>query len=261
MRKLRFSFHTQLQFDHPVTQQFYTLRCIPFSDGVQQLFSVNCRVAPNGNIRYNRDGFCNTIGTGCIKEAHQYFSFDVEGVAFVNDKKRPAQDLDGRDAIYRYPTLLTMPDNAIKNFLTQQQIKKEDGADGLIRLNQALSMAMEYRPGATDVKTTASQAFLQNRGVCQDYAHIYLTMARLLGYPARYVSGMMLGEGATHAWVEAAVDGMWLGIDPANGCLVDDRYICFAHGRDYADCPVERGVFLGTASQSQQVLVTVREES
>ena len=63
MRKLRFSFHTQLQFDQPVTQHFYTLRCIPSSDGVQQLFSVNCRVAPKGNIRYNKDGFCNTIGT------------------------------------------------------------------------------------------------------------------------------------------------------------------------------------------------------
>ena len=126
MRKLRFSFHTQLQFDQPVTQHFYTLRCIPSSDGVQQLFSVNCRVAPKGNIRYNKDGFCNTIGTGCIKETHQYFSFDVEGVAFVKNEKRSVQDLDGRDAIYRYPTLLTMPDNNIKEFLTQLQIKKED---------------------------------------------------------------------------------------------------------------------------------------
>lgn len=260
MRKLRFSFHTQLQFDQPVTQQFYTLRCIPSSDGVQQLFSVNCRVAPNGNIRYNKDGFCNTIGTGCIKEAHQYFSFDVEGIAFVNDKKRPAQDLDGRDAIYRYPTLLTTPDNAIKEFLTQLQITKKDGADGLIRLNEALSKKMKYAPGTTTIHTTAAQAFRQGQGVCQDDAHIYLAMARLLGYPARYVSGMMLGEGATHAWVEVAVDGMWLGIDPANGCLVDDRYICFAHGRDFADCPVERGIFFGIASQSQEVLVSVWEE-
>ena len=260
MRKLRFSFHTQLQFHQSITWQYYTLRCIPSSDGVQQLFSVNCRVAPNGDIRYNKDGFCNTIGTGCIKEAHQYFSFDVEGIAFVNDKKRPVQDLDGQDAIYRYPTSLTMPDHTIKEFLTQLQIKKEEGVDGLIRLNQALSTAMSYVPGVTSIKTTAAQAFCQGRGVCQDDAHIYLAMARLLGYPARYVSGMMLGEGATHAWVEVAVEGRWIGIDPANGCLVDDRYICFAHGRDYADCPIERGIFLGTASQSQQVFVTVREE-
>ena len=260
MRKLRFSFHTQLQFDQPVTQHFYTLRCIPSSDGVQQLFSVNCRVAPKGNIRYNKDGFCNTIGTGCIKETHQYFSFDVEGVAFVKNEKRSVQDLDGRDAIYRYPTLLTMPDNNIKEFLTQLQIKKEDGAGGLIRLREALAKHMKYVPGTTNLQTTASQAFRQGMGVCQDYAHIYLAMARLLGYPARYMSGMMLGEGATHAWVEAAVDGKWIGIDPANDCLVDDRYICFAHGRDYADCPVERGIFLGAASQSQEVLVSVWEK-
>ena len=145
MRKLRFSFHTQLQFDQPVTQHFYTLRCIPSSDGVQQLFSVNCRVAPKGNIRYNKDGFCNTIGTGCIKETHQYFSFDVEGVAFVKNEKRSVQDLDGRDAIYRYPTLLTMTDNNIKEFLTQLQIKKEDGAGGLIRLREALAKLPIYK--------------------------------------------------------------------------------------------------------------------
>lgn len=119
---------------------------------------------------------------------------------------------------------------------------------------------MKYVPGTTNIQTTASQAFRQGTGVCQDYAHIYLAMARLLGYPARYMSGMMLGEGATHAWVEAAVDGKWIGIDPANDCLVDDRYICFAHGRDYADCPVERGIFLGAASQSQEVLVSVWEK-
>lgn len=260
MRKLRFSFHTQLQFDQPVTRHFYTLRCIPSSDGVQQLFSVNCRVAPGGNIRYNRDGFCNTIGTGCIKEAHQYFSFDVEGTAFVTEKSRPVQEPDGRDAIFRYPTSLTMPDEKIKEFLTQLQIRKEEKKEGLIRLNTAIASYMKYRPGVTGVHTPAAQAFQMGMGVCQDDAHILLTMARLLGYPARYVSGMMLGEGATHAWAEIAVDGEWIGFDPANCCLTDDRYICFAHGRDYADCPVERGIFLGGAAQSQQVFVSVKEE-
>lgn len=260
MRKLRFSFQTKLLFDQPVTRHFYTLRCIPFSDGVQQLFSVNCRVAPTDNLRYNKDGFGNTTAIGCIKEAHSYFSFEVEGVAFVKNATRPIEDFDGIDAIYRYPTPLTMSDDAIKEFLTRLQITKEDGLQGLIRLNEAVSSYIKYCPGATGIFTTAAQAFGQRKGVCQDETQILLSMARLLGYPARYVSGMMLGEGATHAWAEIGVGEQWIGFDPTNCCLVDDRYLCFAHGRDYADCPVEKGIFTGVTSQSQQIFVSVNEE-
>lgn len=260
MRKLRFSFRTKLLFDKPVTRHFYTLRCIPSSDGVQQLFSINCRVALTDNLRYNKDGFGSTTAIGCIKEAHSYFSFEVEGVAFVKNDMRLIGDFDGVDAIYRYPTDLTMPDEAIKKFVTRLQITNEEGISGLIRLNEAVSSYIEYCPGATGIFTTAAQAFRQKKGVCQDETQILLSMARLLGYPARYVSGMMLGEGATHAWAEIGVDGQWIGFDPTNCCLVDDRYICFAHGRDYADCPIEKGIFTGNAAQSQQIFVSVYEE-
>lgn len=259
MRKLRFSFRTELRLDQPVTDHYYTLRCIPSSDGVQQLYSVNCRVAPGGNIRYNRDGFHNRTGTGCIQEAHQYFSFDVEGLAFVTGGYRKLDETDGSNAVFRYPTPLTMPDQNMKEFLNRLGIGREDGLKGLIRLNREISAYMAYRPGVTGVRTTAGEAFLGRAGVCQDDAHIFLALARELGYPARYVSGLMLGEGATHAWAEAALDGCWIGFDPANCRMADDTYIHLAHGRDYGDCPVERGVFRGKAAQCQQVTVTVQD--
>ena len=77
--------------------------------------------------------------------------------------------------------------------------------------------------------------------------------------PCRYVTGMMLGEGKSHAWVEVYSDGMWIGMDPTNSQLVDDFYIKIAHGRDYSDCLVNQGIFTGNVTQIQEISVNVEE--
>ena len=97
-------------------------------------------------------------------------------------------------------------------------------------------------------------------GVCQDEAHIMLALLREKRIPCRYVMGYMLGEGATHAWVEVARDGLWLGFDPTNRRLVNEEYIRVAAGRDANDCPVNRGVFIGAASQASQSCLSVWRE-
>lgn len=119
----------------------------------------------------------------------------------------------------------------------------------------------EYVPGVTDVETTAAGALRLGRGVCQDYAHIMTAVMRYMGIPARYVNGLMIGEGATHAWVEIYTDGGWYGLDPTNDLHIDDYYIKLAHGRDYGDCVVDRGIFLGNAAQEQKIYVNVEEIS
>jgi len=110
--------------------------------------------------------------------------------------------------------------------------------------------AMRYTPDVTTVKTTAAEAFALRAGVCQDYAQIMLVLCRLHGIPARYVSGHLLGEGGTHAWVEvliptAAGAGMYTAraFDPTHGCAADLRYVTVAVGRDYADVPPMCGSF------------------
>ncbi len=70
---------------------------------------------------------------------------------------------------------------------------------------------------------------------------------------------MMLGEGASHAWVEVWVNGMWVGIDPTNNRLTDETYIKLTHGRDFGDGAIDRGRFLGFAGQTQKILVKVEE--
>ena len=124
------------------------------------------------------------------------------------------------------------------------------------KLHQDLS----YEKGVTTFQTTAEEAMKLKKGVCQDYAHILIALLRMMRIPARYVVGMMIGEGFSHAWVEMEADGRWYGLDPTNDVLVGENYIKISHGRDYNDCIVNKGVFTGMASQKQDISVIVCEQ-
>src|SRR3569833_43045 len=110
----------------------------------------------------------------------------------------------------------------------------------------------EYVPGSTDVSTPLETFVNQRRGVCQDYAHFMIAMARAAGVPARYVSGYVCsgadpkthGSDATHAWVELYLPhaSAWKGFDPTNNVVVSERHVKIATGRDYADVPPTKGV-------------------
>lgn len=119
-------------------------------------------------------------------------------------------------------------------------------------VNEWVFRTMRYEAGVTGVATTAAQALALGRGVCQDYAHVMIAICRLLGLPARYVSGHMLGEGATHAWVEvlaphADAPGLaaaWP-FDPTHGRAAGLDYVTVAVGRDYRDVAPTSGGYLG----------------
>ena len=114
---------------------------------------------------------------------------------------------------------------------------------------------------ASNVCATAEQALAKRKGVCQDYAHVMLSVCRHVGLTARYIAGLLGGEGATHAWVEVYQDGRWVGLDPTHNRLVDDNYITIAHGRDYRDCMLDIGIFSGyNVQQSQWVNASVHEQ-
>jgi transglutaminase-like putative cysteine protease len=110
---------------------------------------------------------------------------------------------------------------------------------------------MRYEFGVTTVRTTAAEALAAGRGVCQDYAHVMLALCHVLALPARYVSGHLLGQGGTHAWVEvivAAGDGaIAVPFDPCNARMADSRYVTVATGRDYADVAPTSGSYQGQA--------------
>src|SRR4029453_4111947 len=88
-------------------------------------------------------------------------------------------------------------------------------------------------------------------GVCQDTAHIMIALCRATGLPARYVSGHLLGEGGTHAWVEVIVADpagvRALAFDPCHGRRAGSDYLTVATGRDYTDVGPPSGTYVGSA--------------
>jgi transglutaminase-like putative cysteine protease len=119
------------------------------------------------------------------------------------------------------------------------------------RVSEAVSRAITYTDGATQVTTTAAAALAGGRGVCQDYAHVMLALCHVLELPARYVSGHLLGQGGTHAWVEVIVPrgdhAEAVALDPCNGRRTDGGYVTIATGRDYADVAPTSGSYWGTS--------------
>ena len=123
---------------------------------------------------------------------------------------------------------------------------------------QELRKRFTYQSGATNINTTAEEALTLGKGVCQDFAHMQIAVCRALSVPARYVVGMQEGTGETHAWVEIYDNGIWVGIDPTNHKMVNDRYLTLSHGRDFADCGINRGLFVGGGTQTQTVEASVK---
>jgi transglutaminase-like putative cysteine protease len=129
----------------------------------------------------------------------------------------------------------------------------------------------EYLPRSTKVDSPIDVALSSRRGVCQDFAHIMIALARIVGIPCRYVSGYLChgdepeigsdernAPSATHAWVEAFLPRLgWVGFDPTNDLVANDRHIRTALGRDYADVPPTHGVYRGKTESELSVAVHV----
>lgn len=129
-------------------------------------------------------------------------------------------------------------------------------------LNARIFSDFTYKSGSTTVSTQVSQVLKAREGVCQDFARLAIACLRANGLAASYVSGYlatdpppgkerMFGVDATHAW--AAVwtpQNNWLGLDPTNDQLVDERYIIVGWGRDYADVPPLRGIIYTDSEHS-----------
>lgn len=139
----------------------------------------------------------------------------------------------------------------------------------LMALMSWIPTVLEYRSGATSVHADLVEAVRQGAGVCQDFAHLFITVARSWGIPVRYVMGYLdpgiCAEGeelATHAWAEALVPGGgWIGFDATHDLLANDHYVAVAVGRDSYDAAPQRGSFKGGSAGGQpNVKVTMQEQ-
>ncbi|MGQ0837447.1 transglutaminase family protein [Actinokineospora sp.] len=147
------------------------------------------------------------------------------------------------------PTRLTAADDRLRALAADLAGDGARGLDLAERICAEVHEAVAYEHGVTTVRTTAAEALAGGRGVCQDTAHLMLALCHLVGLPARYVSGHLLGQGGTHAWVEVLVpdDGAAVAVpfDPCHGRRADSGYVTVATGRDYADVAPTSGSYVG----------------
>lgn len=261
MKKLKFEYGMKLRFSSPVNSHAFALRCVPGDSSRQRIRLTECRVEPADWVVSLRDGFGNIRLAGGCSGPHETFGFLVAGTAVTEGMGVRAEPLH---PMYRYPSRYTGYAPEVESLAgrIREEWRKQEARTELERAVCAMHYLyghFAYVRGVTDIGTTAAEALRLKGGVCQDYAHIMTALMRFLGIPARYVSGLMIGEGYSHAWVEIYTDGGWYGLDPTNDLHVDEYYIKLAHGRDYGDCVVDQGRFLGNVSQEQIIHVNVEE--
>ncbi|HVD99869.1 MAG TPA: transglutaminase family protein [Cytophagaceae bacterium] len=128
----------------------------------------------------------------------------------------------------------------------------------LTKLNAYVHKLLTYQKNVTSVTTKADDALKLKKGVCQDYAHIFIAMARANKIPTRYVSGYLnqgkkfLGASFMHAWVESYIPELgWIGFDPTNNLMADENFIKVSHGADYADCTPIKGVLRSNGGENK----------
>jgi transglutaminase-like putative cysteine protease len=287
VRKTAYLIHQRLHYTYPGEIHDLRQRLMivpPERYGGQRLVTYKLEVSvPAYEIERSRDAFGNRILNLFIEHVEREIEFtawivverDAAGdPVIVPGPERsvlPAQRAPApRRSRFLEPTMLTMPDDALRAAATALQGEERDGLALAERINLWVHRAMSYAYGVTDVGTPAADALTVGTGVCQDYAHIMLVLCRLCGLPARYISGHLLGEGGTHAWVEVLLPDpsditrlVAHPFDPTNGCIPGLKYITVAVGRDYGDVAPTSGTFrapyVGSLSAHKRADITALE--
>lgn len=279
----RFIIHhvTKYTYETPVRDSANQVMLFPVKDNYQEVLKQDLVITGEPNVDIYKDYYGNEVGSFMYTAAHNEMAID--STIEVITKPRPLPDSTGNNDLqwdylqgicYEVPYidfLKQEPFGAVAEIKQVTQLEEFRSVSPLMaaqRLNEYVYNNFNYIQGVTNVETTPDEIWKLKAGVCQDFAHILLVMLRLIGIPARYVSGYicpnrsgMRGEGATHAWVEACIPFYgWLGLDPTNNCFVNDLHVRLAVGRNFSDCSPVKGTYKGTSNHKLEVGVSVGYE-
>jgi transglutaminase-like putative cysteine protease len=203
-----------------------------------------------------QDRFGNVIVDAFAPRVSTAIEFLAE-VTVERSSSEPNRLPDGwqRDAYLLEASRLTAADARLRRAADELGESAPWGLELADRINDWVYQSMTYRGGVTGVRTTAPEALAQGFGVCQDYAHIMLAICRAAELPARYVSGHLVGQGGTHAWVEVVLpagdetgDAIAWGFDPTHASRGGLEYVTIAVGADYSDVAPTSGTYVSQAS-------------
>jgi transglutaminase-like putative cysteine protease len=259
--KLKIEHHTRFSYDQPVSEAYAEMRLKPLDSDGQRCLSFRLATEPHGEVARYKDRFGNDVRVFDVLNSHESLMVSAYSEVLTPEsfapETTPLSPLDEHD--YRMATPYTEETPRVAALAALAATG--DAATTARDLMETVQRALQYERGATDVTTTADGALELGRGVCQDYAHVFIAACRSRGLLARYVSGYLFDDGrtaASHAWADVLIPGRgWASLDPTHGSPQTSRYVRVAVGRDYADVPPTRGVYKGSGHESLDVVVTV----
>jgi transglutaminase-like putative cysteine protease len=276
---------TRFTYDTPITESVMEARMQPRSDGFQRCVHFALTTMPQARVMTYPDHDGNAVHHFDIPTPHSRLVVTAEALIDSIDRD-PLPETLGPDAWAEVDALATSGEwfehlapstfarttPALIEFARELGLNRsEDPLRLLRRLMHEINTRLEYRPRSTRVDSPIDEALTARCGVCQDFAHIFIALARNLGIPSRYVSGYLFARTdneirtdahATHAWVECYLPGPgWAGFDPTNDEDAGDGHIRVAVGRDYQDVPPTRGVYKGGTAVKTELAVAVRVAS
>ncbi|MEO7536526.1 MAG: transglutaminase family protein, partial [Ferruginibacter sp.] len=272
---------TKYTYPEPVRDSANQVMLYPLKDGNQEVHSQRIRITGEPTVEIFKDYYGNEAGSFMNIAPHRELKIDSTISVVTKQIALPTDNI----SIEEQWAHLTQIRNIVpfidflkqENFIALPEVKQiaDSGfyksVSVFVAVQQLTKYVYEnfkYIKGITSIETTVDEVWQLKAGVCQDFAHMLLVMLRLLGIPARYVSGYVCprdhtlrGEGATHAWVEGYIPFYgWLGLDPTNNCVVNDLHVRLAIGRNFTDCSPVKGTYKGTAKQTLEVGVSVSHE-
>lgn len=265
-------------YENQVFEAHWQFMISPENNSTQTLLSSQFKSSVDSKIENSINGYnFQTYRIHC-KKSFDTINFEAE-FKLVKDEINPfgfttsenysdsyeiIEKLDFKidNESFLTPTKLTQL--SAKNETIYKFDKSLSVVDNLIALNNWAYLHLFFKVGVTDVNSTLDEIIDKRHGVCQDFSHLFIAIARKNNIPARYVSGYLhqgdgfFGDSQMHAWVEAYVPNIgWIGFDPTNNLLANHNHIKVSHGRDYNDCPPIKGVIYSTGKNETKYSVEV----
>ena len=268
-------------YSSPVRHSVMSLCVKPRDGSGQRLLSFEVRTRPSSPLNAETDGFGNTKHVLNIHREHSNLEIiahstveTTHAAPLPNALGRGAWDeVRSRTASFAHweftrPSVFARPTPELAALIDRQGIgPADDPLQSLVGLRDSIHHSFRYMPGSTTAVSPIDHILETGEGVCQDYAHVMIAIARSWGVPTRYVSGyvsarkagMSAPQSATHAWVECFLPELgWTEFDPTNPELPNERRVRVAVGRDYDDVSPTRGVFVGNTDSLLEVSVRMR---
>ncbi|MEM6821040.1 MAG: transglutaminase family protein [Verrucomicrobiota bacterium] len=277
---------TEYHYQTPASESYGELRVCPKSDVSQKVSRRKLVIEPDVKVQRYTDFFGNQVEYFSIPRRHQKLSISSRAEVqtqpvVMPDHAKEITVAEARQVMrarllehypYLQPTSLVPLRSAIEPLKVHHMCRDTElFADAIMRLNTWIFENFTYKSGFTEITTPLNQIIKHKKGVCQDFAHLMLSILRTYKLPARYVSGYieaydpettdpnLIGATASHAWVEVALPGgNWIGLDPTNNQIAGERHVKVAVGRDYHDVAPLTGTYKGAQDQKLEVIVSVK---